>query len=95
VIHVVGDGDIFAEDGLADAAGEAGALVGNGGGRKIVEEEADEVQDCGGFQDDGIAPGLERDGILGARSFVACRFRQSRGIEPAKIRGVLLGPAGG
>ena len=76
MIDVVGDGDVLAEDLFAEAAGKAGALVGDRGGGKIVKEKTDEIEDGGGLQDDGVAAGGEFDGVLGASGFFAGNFCQ-------------------
>ena len=55
MIDVVGDGDIFPEQRLSEAPGEARALIVDGSGGKIVEEEADEIEDGGWFQNENSA----------------------------------------
>src|SRR6516162_8997043 len=95
MVDVVGDGDVFAEQRLADTAGKTGAFVGDRSGREIVEQEADEVQYRRGFEDHGVAAGLQFDGVLGAGGFFAGGFGESLGIELAMIGGVALGPTGG
>ena len=56
VIRVVDDGDVLAEELLAQAFGEAGTLVGKRGGCKIVKEKPDEIESGGGLEDYGVFP---------------------------------------
>src|SRR6266568_2277384 len=44
MVHVVADGDVFAEDLFAYAAIQAGALVFKGGRSEIIEEKTDEIE---------------------------------------------------
>ena len=56
---VVVNGDIFAHDLLAEAIGEAGALIEHGGSCEIVEEKAHQIENGGGFENDRPAAGLD------------------------------------
>ena len=57
MIGVVPDGDVVAENFLADAAGEARALIEHGRGGEIVEEKSDQIEHRGRTQDRGVAAG--------------------------------------
>jgi hypothetical protein len=55
VISVVGDGDVLSEELFAHAVVKAGALVFEGGGGEIIEEETDDIEDRRGFEDYRVA----------------------------------------
>src|SRR5713101_991692 len=57
VINIVTDADIRSEKLLAHAFIETRALVFQSGGCEIVKEEADEIEDSGGFEDHRVTPG--------------------------------------
>ena len=62
---------------------------------KVIEEEADEVEDRGGFENDGEFSGLELRGILSPLSLFAGGFCQTKRVKTADIGGVGFGPACG
>ena len=95
VIDVVGDGDVLPEERSAHAVVEAGALVFEGGGGEIVEEEADEIENGGGLEDDGVAAGWEFAGVDGEMRFLAGARGEFLRIEVADVGGIGFGPAGG
>ena len=95
VVDVIGDGDVFAEEGFAHAVVEAGTLVLEGGGGKIVEEEADEIEYRGGFENDGVAAGRELARVDRQVRFFAGALGELLRIESADAGGVGFGPAGG
>ena len=59
VRDVVVDGDVFTHDLLAEAIGETGALIEHGGSGEIVEKKAHQIENGGGFENDGPAAGLD------------------------------------
>src|SRR4029077_21225737 len=95
VISVVGDGDVFSEELSVHAVVEAGTLVFEGGGGKIVEEEADEIEDGGGLENDGVAAGREFAGVDGEMRFLAGAGGEFLRFERADVGGIGFGPAGG
>ena len=87
MIDVVPDGNIFAEDFLAHAAGEAGALVEHGRAREIVEEEADKIEDGRRFEDRGVAAGRKLTRLARGGGFAAGAFGEGVGIESQRMSG--------
>src|SRR6266436_3019974 len=95
MVGVVGDGDVLSEELPAHAVDQAGALVFEGGGGEIVKEEADEIEDGGGFEDYCVAARGEFAGVDRKMGFLAgarCEFLR---VEGADVGGVGFGPACG
>src|SRR5438270_2533640 len=69
VIDVIGDGDVFSEDLLANAVIETGTLVGYGGSSEIIKEEAYEIEDGGRLENHGVATRRQLARIGGAMCF--------------------------
>ena len=93
MINVVGDGDVLSEELLAHAVVQAGALVFQGGGGKIIKKKADEIEHGRGFEDYGVTAGRKLSGVDSEMRFFAgagCEFLR---VEGADIRGVGFGPA--
>ncbi len=85
---VVVDGDVFAHHLLADAIGEAGALIEHGGSGEIVEEKAHEIEDGGRFENYGPSAGLDFFGVARSGSLftgaLGERFGDRSGRDPAR-----------
>src|ERR1700676_3704931 len=95
MVGVIGDGDVFAKERFAHAVVEAGTLVLERGGGKIVKEEADEIENGGGLENDGAAAGGEFAGVDRHVGFFAGALGKFLRIESADAGGVGFGPAGG
>ena len=95
MISVIGDGDIFAEDWFAHAVVEAGAFVLEGSGGEIVKEEADEIEDGGRFENDGVAAGREFAGVDRHVGLFAGALGEFLRIEGADACSIGFGPACG
>src|SRR5260370_5490016 len=95
MVAVVGDGDVLSEELPARAVDQAGALVFEGGGGEIVKEEADEIEDGGGFEDYCVAARGEFAGVDRKMGFLARALSKFLRIVSADIGGVGFGPACG
>src|SRR5438309_1324296 len=95
MINVVGDADVLAEELLAHAFVQAGALVRQGSGRKIVKKKTDKVENGSGFEDDRVAAGIKLARIDGEMRFFADSGGEFLLVEGAYINGVGFGPACG
>src|SRR5260370_38463684 len=93
MVAVVGDGDVLSEELPARAVDQAGALVFEGGGGEIVKEEADEIEDGGGFEDYCVAARGEFAGVDPKMGFLARARRKFLRIVGGDIGGVALCPA--
>src|SRR6267154_25774 len=94
VVSVVGNGDVLAEELLAHAVVEAGALVFESGGGEIVKKKTDEIEHRGGFEDHGVTAGGKLAGVDGEMRFFGSAHRKFLRIESADVGGVGFGPAG-
>src|SRR5260370_6487824 len=95
MVAVVGDGDVLSEELPARAVDQAGALVFEGGGGEIVKEEADEIEDGGGFEDYCVAARGEFAGVDRKMGFLARARSKFLRIVSADIGGVGFCPACG
>ncbi len=91
---VVVNGDVFAHDLLAKAIGEAGALIEDGGSGKVVKEKADQIEDGGGFENDGPAAGLDFLGMARCGGFFAGALGEGFGIDLVAIGSAGFSPSG-
>src|SRR6266478_4423871 len=94
MIDVVGDGDVLSEELFAHAVVEAGALVFESRGGKIVKKKADEIKHGGRFEDYGVTAGGKLAGVDGDMCFCGSARGKFLWVESADIRGVGFGPAG-
>src|SRR5580700_3715983 len=93
MVGVISNGDVFAEERLAHAVVEAGTFVLERGGGEVVKEEADEIEDGGGLEDDGVAAGREFAGVNAHVRFFARPLSKFLRIESADAACVGFGPA--
>src|SRR5207302_1828769 len=71
MINVIGDADVLAEELLAHAFVQAGALVRECGGGKIIKKKTDKVENSSGFEDDSVTTGGKLACVHGEMRFFA------------------------
>src|SRR5204863_8219597 len=86
MINVIGYADVLAEEVLAHAFVQAGAIVRECGGGKIVKKKTDKVENSSGFEDDSVTTG----GKLACVHGEMCLFAGSGG-ELLRIEGANVG----
>ena len=89
MVHVIGDADVFAEELLAEPAGQKAALVPDGGGAEVDEHLADEVLHRRRFEDDGVAAGRKFARRSGSRGLLRGAARQRARVPIAPQSGAL------
>src|SRR4029077_13217077 len=95
MVSVIADGDVFAKQLFAHALVEAGTLVLERGGGKVVKEKANEIEHGSGFKNDGVAAGREFARVNRHVCFLASTQSELLWIKIADARSVCLGPACG
>src|SRR5258708_5159301 len=95
MIDVVGDGDVLSEELFAHAVVEAGALVFESGGGKIVKKKADEIKHGGGFEDNSVTAGGKFAGVNSEMRFFGSASSKFLRVAGADIPRVGFGPACG
>ena len=95
MINVIGDADVLAEELLAHAFVQAGALVRECGGGEIVKKKTDKVENGSGFEDDSVTTGGKLACVHGEMCLLARSGGELLRIEGANVGGVGFGPACG
>ncbi len=92
MIGVVGDGDFLAEKRFAQAIVEAGALISQRSGGKIVKKKTDQIENGGGFEDHGVFSRREFLRIFRHLELFRWRGRRALADQCFDTAGVSFGP---
>ena len=90
---VIADADVLPEKLLPYAVVEAGSLVLDCGGRKIVKHEPDQIQNRRRFQNHRVPPRGQLRCLDGEASFFASSFCQFLRMNLPDVCAIRLGPA--
>src|SRR5579862_4219041 len=93
--NIVPDGDVVAEQMLADTAVEKRSLVENGHSAKVIKHEADDVERSSGFENHRVLPCWHFTRACRFACLARSSFSKIRGVEHGNVRSIRLLPSRG